>query len=59
MSFIDDISSHIQNVETMILLLKDLDNEISQGMILSKITSSLLLSFNSILAIWTNVDKDK
>ena len=51
----DDIASHLQNINEMVMLLKDLDQDISQKMILSKIICNLLASFNPIVAAWSNV----
>ena len=51
----DDISSHIQNITEMAMLLADLDNIVPDKMIISKILYSLPPNYNSIIAAWSNV----
>jgi hypothetical protein len=55
MSPSDDISTHIQNINNMAMLLGDLDNILSPKLILSKIITTLPPSYNSVISAWSNV----
>ena len=51
----DTISSHIQNIIEMAMILADLGHVVPDKMIISKIIYSLPPSYNSIIAAWSNV----
>ena len=51
----DDISSHIQNITEMCMILADLGHIVPDKMIISKIIYNLPPSYNSIIAAWSNV----
>jgi hypothetical protein len=59
MSASDDISSYIQNINEMAMVLVDLGSPISETVILSKIICSLLPSYNNIVAAWSNVPEEQ
>ena len=56
MSPTDDISSHVQNITNMAVILADLKHPLTESMIIAKIISSLPPSYNSVIAAWSNVD---
>jgi hypothetical protein len=49
MSSSNDISSHIQNISEMVMVLADLGSPVSETMIMSKIICNLPPSYNSIV----------
>ena len=51
----DNISSHIQNITEMAMILVDLGHTVPDKMIISKIIYSLPPSYNSIIAARSNV----
>ena len=51
----DTISSYIQNITKMAMILANLGHIVHDKMIISKIISSLPPSFNSIIAAWSNI----
>ena len=55
MSSADDISSHVQNITDMAMILANLGHIIPKKMIISKIIYSLPPSYNSIIAAWSIV----
>ena len=58
MKHIDDISSHIQNISEMAMILADLGHTVPDKMIITKIIYSLPPSYNSIIAAYTNVSEE-
>ena len=56
MSHTDDISSHVQTITNMIVILADLKHPLTQSMTMAKIISSLPPSYNIVIAAWSNVD---
>lgn len=50
-----DIGIHIQNIKNMALFLKDLQEKMHEQILISKIMSNLLPSYNSIVASWANI----
>ena len=53
----DNISSHIQTITEMAMVLADLGHIVPEKMIISKIIYSLPPSFNSIIVVWSNIPK--
>ena len=51
-----DISSHVQTITNMAVILADLKHPLTQSMITAKIISSLLPNYNNVIATWSNVD---
>lgn len=51
----DDISSHVQNITEIAMILADLGHVVPDKMIISKIIYSLPPSYNNIIAAWSNV----
>ena len=56
MSQTDDISSHLQTITNMVVILADLKHPLTQSMIMAMIISSLPPSCNIVIAAWSNVD---
>lgn len=59
MSASDSIITHVNKVMSMGNLLKDLGQPVPENMLMTKIVCNLPLSYNSILATWTNVPAPK
>lgn len=55
MSVEDSINVHVNKVMSMENLIKDLEHHVPNDMLITKIVCSLSLSYNNIIATWTNV----
>ena len=51
-----NISSRVQTITNMVVILVDLKHPLTLSMIMAKITPSLPPSFNNVIAAWSNVD---
>lgn len=56
MSQTDDISSHVQNITNMAVILANLKHPLPESWIITKMISSLPPSYNDVIAAWWFVD---